>query len=203
MDIFKKLVVNIFIVGFLTSCNGQQKEIRQCDSSYKNAKFMIGKYGESSDKYFLLKALQSLDTSLKCETTKAESINLKITVYSLLEDYEGGLSFVDSLKTTDFSKPYERKMYSNIFRASKLSFKGDSIGSRIVYSQIASDIHLFLKNSKSDIFDKEALSSLFFVESKYLTKSEISKQLDTLKIKFPNDSNFIDMLMKQYVYSYP
>ena len=90
MNIFKQLVVNIFVVGFLTSCNGQQKEIKQCDSSYKNAKFMIGKYGVSSDKYFLLRALQSLDTSLECETTKAESINLKITIYSLLEDLRVG-----------------------------------------------------------------------------------------------------------------
>ena len=199
MYIFKKLAVFIFIIGFLNSCHGQQKITSQCDSSYQNAKLMIGKYGRSSDKYFLKKALQSLDTSLKCRDTKTESINLKITIYSLLEDYKDGISFVDSLKKTDFNQPYERKMFSNIFKASQLAFKGDSIRSKTVYFGIASDIRQFLKKSKVDIFDKETFSNLFFVESKYLTQSEISEQLDSLKMKFPNDSNFIDLLSKQYV----
>lgn len=191
--------INLLIISFFGSCNGQSNAIQQCDSSYKNANIMITNYGKSSNKEFLQKAINSLDTSLKCETTKAKSINLKITIYFLLEDYKSGSAFIDSLQITDFNKPYKKKMFSNIFKASQLNFIGDSAGSKLIYSNIVSDINQFLQKSSREILDKEAYGSLIFAESKYLTVSEISKQIDTLKMKFPNDSAFMDMLRKQYI----
>jgi len=106
---------------------------------------------------------------------------------------------VNSLQTRDFNRSYKKKMYSDIFKADQLNSNGDSTGGRLMYSNMALDINQFIKDSSSVNLDQEAYSSLFFVESKYLPTSEISKQLSDLKIKYPNDSAFVDMLTTQYV----
>ena len=160
---------------------------------------MVAKYGKTSDKYYLQKAINSLDTSIKCETTKDKSINLKITTYFLLKDYNSGLAFVDSLKMEDFNKAYKKELFRDLFKASRLEFIGDSAGSKLIYSHIASNINQVLQQTNSNILEKEAYGNLIFAESKYLPASEISKQLEALKIKFPTESNFIDILVKQYV----
>ena len=134
MNTFRQLAIIILIINFFSSCNGQSNSVQQCDNSYMDAKIMIGKYGKSSDTSFLQKALVCLDTSIKCDATKTESIELKITIYFLLKDYKGGIRFIDSLPLKDFNEAYKKKMFSDMFKADQFNSVGDSVNSKRVVS---------------------------------------------------------------------
>lgn len=190
---YKILFTKVFIVLLLASCKGQNKLDERCSESFNNAGKIMNSYAITYDKSNLRNALSSLDTSMNCKSTKLKSIDLKITIYSLLEDYENGAKFINSLGEDDFDKPYKKNFYAGIFKAEQLNSKGDTASGKSIYIQLQTTIKGLLQDSNKlkTLSKTDLYNSLVFVLSKYLSSSEIIMELNKLQNQFPQDSTLI------------
>jgi len=195
MQIVKKLWIVIFI-SMLESCSAQTDRVEDCEENYAKGRDFINKYAESYNKEYLYTALSLFDSSFLCKSTRFQSINSKIITYNLLRNYKEGSEYINSLQSEEFKKPYEKKINKELFDGYFLQSSGDSIGARTIFMQIASDLKTFLINKKSGDLEKDVLSTLIFIESKYFSVSQLKDELEELKGKFPNDKEFIDSLEK-------
>ena len=169
----KKLGSCILIILILSKCSAQSISIKECNASYRNASKMIVMYSNSYNKDYLKFAINSLDTSQVCESTKAKSIKLKISIYFLLKDYKSGELFLNSLSEETFDRPYKKKMYRDIFKASQLQTLGDTVESRIIYSNLDKYMQTYLKNSITGEIDKDACYAWVLIKAKYKAESII------------------------------
>lgn len=114
-NIFNYLLYGLFFVAF-ANCIGHSKR-DSCKISYKTARAVLNSYYHSNDQTELLTALEDVNRSMQCPETRAASIELKISLLSLLKRFREGYQFVDSLSGSDFEKSYKKKTYSNFFTA--------------------------------------------------------------------------------------
>ena len=189
----------VYLLILIVSCKSQTIQKQQCIDSYKNAKVELGNYAKSKSNLFLARALTCLDTAMQCNDIKQKSVDLKITIYNLLKDYQNGQKFIDSLSITDFDKPFKKRFYSSLFKAQYLQSIGDSAGGKVIYLENIEDLKLSLIESNTKKLNEEVCASLIFIESKIYSNDFLLSEIENLKSKFPEKTNFLDELSLTYI----
>lgn len=186
----------IVMITFLCSCNGQTGNKDVCKTNYISAKNKFNKFYTEKNPALLSDALKDVKKSLDCPETRMASIDLKISALSFLKEYNKAYEFIDSLAEKDFSKPYEKRMQYNYFKALDCESKLQNEDKKIYFDKAIAEIQNFIDNQKS--FDQEAYYNLFLVKSKILSPEQINKEIDNLKIKYPNDKDFFEALKESF-----
>lgn len=164
----------------LCSCKGQTS-LDVCIQSSQNAKSYLNKYYLEKDSSNLKKALYYTDQALKCEQTRFQSIERKVSILILLKKYKTGYEFIDSLKNKDFNKEYKKKMNYNFLKALEHDANADTLSAAKCFNEAITAINLYLKNNKNNSqIDKDAYYDLYFVKSKVLPIGQLEKELDSL-----------------------
>lgn len=186
----------ILIITFLCSCNGQTANKDVCKTSYINAKKKFNNFYTEKNPILLSDALKDVQKSLNCPETRSASIELKISALSLLKEYDNAYQFIDSLEEKDFSKPYEKKMQYNFFKALSYESKSKIADRDLYYNKALLEIQTFLNSQKT--IDQEAYYELFMVKSRLLSSEQISDEITILKIKYPADKVFFESLKESF-----
>ncbi|MEO6177904.1 MAG: hypothetical protein ABIP27_22300 [Flavobacterium circumlabens] len=186
----------IIIITFLCSCNGRTANKDVCKTSYINAKNRFNKFYTQKNPVLLSNALKDVQKSLNCPETRSASIELKISVLSLLKEYDKAYHFIDSLEEKDFSKPYKKKMQYNFFKALSYESKSKIADRDLYYNKALVEIETFVDSQKN--IDQEAYYELFMVKSRLLSSEQISDEINILKIKYPTDKIFFEALKESF-----
>lgn len=186
----------IMITLLLNSCNGQNRDKDVCKSNYIKAKGEISKFYVNNNKDLLSDALKDVQKAFNCPETRKASIELKISVLSLLKKYDVAYQFVDSLEEKDFSKPYKKKMQYDFLKGLNYESESKIVDRNIYYNKAILEIQTFVNNQKN--IDQEAYYDLFFVKSKILNSEQISDEINKLKIKYPADKDFFESLKESF-----
>lgn len=196
----KNTLFCLSIFALLTNCNGQSKQVENCQASYKSAELKLSKHVQNSNRALIKEAIEHLDTALKCKETRFKAIGLKITLLFILENNKEGYLFIESLGENDFAAKYKKKMYYNLFRALEYESQSDTANRNKLLKEIAIDIENYIQqeNLHDDKIDEEAYYDLFLVKSKMLSKERINQEIDFLRSKYPDKQNFFDVLKESF-----
>jgi hypothetical protein len=196
----KNTLSYLILFALFNSCNGQSKEVEICQVSYKNAKLKLGKYGQDSDKFLIKEAMKHIDTAINCKETRKKSIELKISLLSILKEYKNAYEFIDSLSEDDFLKKYKKTMQYNFFRALEDESKGDISGRNKYFLEIIKEIESNIKSeyATQKMIDEEAYYDLFFIKSKLLSKQEMKAEIGSLKKQYSDKEDFFDILKESF-----
>jgi hypothetical protein len=186
----------ILVITFLCSCNGQTGNKDVCKTNYINARNKFNKFYIEKNPVLLSEALQDVEKSLDCPITRPASIELKISVLYSLKEYNKAYQFIDSLEEKDFSKPYEKKMQYNFFKALDCEAKSQDEDKKKYFGIAILEIQNFINHQK--LIDQKAYYDLFLVKSKVLNEKQFNEELNNLKIKYPNDQDFFEVLKESF-----
>jgi hypothetical protein len=178
------------LVGMLLdSCrfNAENK----CTLLLQKANDNLYQFYISNDTLSLLMAKSYVD-SIDCNSFKYKVFSIKITLFSLLNEYSAGIEYIKTLNTADFDKEYQKNMYLKSFEAMYWEAQGDTVKSNNLYIEIIANIKSYLNNNA----DQEALVDLFSIKSKIETKSEILKEIELLKETGKYDNDFLNALVE-------
>lgn len=192
----RKIFTNILLITFLCSCNGQTGNEDVCKTNYINARNKINKFYTEKKTVLLSEALQDVEKSLDCQITRSASIELKIAVLYSLKEYNKAYEFINSLEEKDFSKPYEKKMQYNFFKALDCEAKSQDDDKKKYFGIAIMEIQNFINDQKS--IDQIAYYDLFLVKSKVLNEKQFNDELTNLKIKYPNGQDFFEALKESF-----
>ncbi|MDR1198826.1 MAG: hypothetical protein LBK94_07430 [Prevotellaceae bacterium] len=191
MAYFKRTLLYCFmLVGMLLdSCrfNAENK----CTLLLQKANDNLYQFYISNDTLSLLMAKSYVD-SIDCNSFKYKVFSIKITLFSLLNEYSAGIEYIKTLNTADFDKEYQKNMYLKSFEAMYWEAQGDTVKSNNLYIEIIANIKSYLNNNA----DQEALVDLFSIKSKIETKSEILKEIELLKETGKYDNDFLNALVE-------
>lgn len=125
---------------------------------------------------------------MQCDSIKAAVVDLKIRLLITLGKFKEGSKFIDSLQVSDFIYPYKKKLNHDNFIAGSFTSDNDTISRDKVLRQMASDLesYIYSNNLKSKEF-QEAFIDLTAIDS-----TASYHQIDSLKIKYPNEVKFLD-----------
>jgi hypothetical protein len=191
----KYILISFIFIGCL-ACS-QRKIHRgqtQCELLYQKAlvPWMQYQFESNPDTMLLYKSLKYLD-SINCSPVSHKVFKLKISILSLLNHYDEGISYAASFDSTYFDLPYESLLYNNYLRAMKASFMKDTIKAVDIYKGIAIDIQAYLdKHAPNDA----ALMELFEIKQKIESKEKLVDEVNDLKKQGEYDSLLLDMIIK-------
>jgi len=180
--------VYFLITLLLLSCNQNNKE-EKCEEQYNRAKDYLNEYYLTNNKDYLNLLRLTID-SINCDTFRYSLSGIKITLYLLMEDYESGIVYLDSLLPDKFAKPYSKNMYLNSFKALICEKDDNTICRNDYYKQIENEIEKYIR----DKIDKEALVDLYFIKSKIHGKEILLNEIDSLKTINQYDTDYLDVL---------
>ncbi|MGL5787899.1 MAG: hypothetical protein ACRCX4_13945, partial [Bacteroidales bacterium] len=103
--------------------------------------------------------------------------------------YREGVEFVNSLNSSDFSKPYQKNLFVNNFKA--LDCKDNRVKDSL-YTSTIRQINDYLLLNKDEV----ALFDLFMFKSKIQDTLETKREIDSLKYLNIYDSVFLNNLIK-------
>lgn len=187
----------LFFTLFFTSCKGQLKADDACMKKFKVARELA--YANSTRQSALDSALDLVNESVQCDSIRKAVVDFKITLLVSMKKYAEGISFIDSLNEKDFTFGYKQKFLSKGLQALEFNSKNDTIKQNLIYKEIANDIEQYISN-KHDIGSKEfteVYTDLFATKEKYLDASQINKDAEALKSKYPDKKSFFDFLKKE------
>ncbi|HJV77723.1 MAG TPA: hypothetical protein VJ602_05010 [Paludibacter sp.] len=183
----KSLIIAVFCILCL-NCRGESGD---CKSSYKKAT-------EKLNQYYIDGLSSHLDTALyyasqlnTCSEYKVRGVNLKLTLYMLSKKYEAGDKYVDSLFEKDFSRPYQKILYRNSFRALLLEKQNDIAGRDSCYNEIIIEIRKYIKKNP---LNKDAIADLFYTKINFEDRETVINEIDLLKSKKSYDKDFLEAL---------
>lgn len=199
MAVSSNFLVTISICVFINiiiGCHDKPAGIANCKVDLKKAADSLNSYYQSGKLSALEASLPFLQEPLECPETRPRAIEMKISIFVLLKEYENGYKFVDSVKDNDFSRPYKREMAMDYFRALEFESKADSIDKKKHLQLITHNIQDYIKRSASSdtAMDKEAYYDLYLIKSKLYPINELYKELDSLKTRYPGQIDFIESL---------
>jgi|SRR6185437_11856443 len=138
-------------------------------------------------------ALIILDRCMKCDSIKAAVVDLKIRLLITLGKFKEGSDFIDSLQVSDFTYPYKKTLNHDNFIALHFASNKDTINRDKVYQNMSAYLYNYIKNSnlKSKEF-QEAFIHLNALPRNSFDSILMTRQIDSLKIKYPNEIKFLD-----------
>jgi len=183
------------MVVFFGSCNSQTQNADGCNVHYKNAKSSLNSYYRSENKDLLGCALEEVELYSKCFGKTQKSVELKISLLSLLKEYKKAFEYVNSLKDSDFKCTYKREMNSNYFLASLSGSKSDTVNRNEYLNKSVLSVQRYIDNSKFSGIknNQKAFYDLFNMKSLILSKQTLVKEIEDLKGPYPNDIEFLDI----------
>lgn len=180
---------------YLCNCKAQIKT-NTCEQYYLNAKAQMNEYSKTADANYLSEAQKALDSSLSCNKIRKKVIERKIQNFILQEKYTEGAKFIDTLNIADFDLPYQKQMYINYLEGKNYESLRDKHKRDSVYKYSMSEIEKYIdiQHYKSFPLDSTVYYNLYFVKSRIYDSNLINKDIDSLKLKFPNDKTAIERL---------
>lgn len=193
-----KISFVIFLFGAsmqIYSCKGQVNKENGCYSNFSKAKKIA--YSSNTRISALDSALNLTNLMLNCDTVRRDAIELKATILTQLERFEEGIRFVDSLKASDFNYGFKKEYLSKLYKAFSLERKGELESSKNIYKEIDTYFSNYIKNNLLSVTEfKQVLIYQFEIKGRYITKNEINKQVDSLKLIYPDKSEFLNFLIQ-------
>lgn len=190
--IYKKIIifVQVSLCFLCISCKGQVISDEVCKENLSEA---LDKYNTymtlSQDEYLLKESLDYLGNSLLCENTKEVSVELKISILLILNQFVEGEKFILSLKEDDFKKPYKKQMYLYYFE-SKLCKEESCRLSKLKDIEIS--IEKYIEEKK--IFEEEVYYDLFLIKNELLSEDQFTEQISESIKQFPYYKDFFETL---------
>ena len=150
-------------------------------------------YKNPDNKASLDSALIIVNRCMKCDSIKAAVVDLKIRLLITLGKFKEGSDFIDSLQLSDFTYPYKKELNHDNFVALNFASNMDTISRDKVYKKMAAylDRYITSNNLKSKEF-QEAYIELNGLSEKFIDSTTFNRQLDSLKIQYPNEVKFLD-----------
>ena len=110
--------------------------------------------------------------------------------------YEPGVKFVTTLNNKDFDFTYQRQMIIDYLTGLHYGEIDDLNKKDSIFTKSISEIQNYIENQKGETFlsDSVPYYDLYFTKSRIYDSVKISKDIDSLKQKFPNDKDAIDRL---------
>lgn len=198
---YKLITILLYLIVVLfTSCNGQTQNLDTCNVHYKNAKSGLNSYYINENKSLLSSALKEVELYSKCFGKSQKSVELKISLLSLLKEYEKAIEYISSLEESDFKYSYKKEMNYNYFLALLSESKSDTIKRNRFLNNAILSVQKYIDNNKFPSIknNQEAFYDLFNMKNLILSKQSLVKQIDDLKTIYPNDIEFIDILRKTF-----
>jgi hypothetical protein len=194
---FKTNQVTVIILSSLifNSCRGQMTANDACATKFKKARDLV--YSNATRQSALDSALYLANECMQCGSIKQAVVDFKITLLVSMKRYREGISFIDSLKNSDFTYGYKKKFMAKGLQALEYDVNKDTINRNLVYKEMANDIEQYINEHKvsSKEFD-EAYTDLFAIKENYLDANQINEQIDLLKNKYPDKQSFFDFFKK-------
>lgn len=174
---------------FLNSC---KPHTNQCRSRFNKLTDFTNHYAISSRPSTLDSALILANQCMQCDSFRKSVIELKIRILISMNKYAYASKFVDSLDDNDFSYPYKKTSTKMSIRALAAN---DTSNRNIILRQETAYLKEYINTSNLDNREfEEVYLDLFDAESRFLDVNTIKLQLDALKEKFPEKSNFFEQL---------
>lgn len=98
----------LFFVLLFYSCNSQVNTKAVCEEKFKKARELVYGNLDAIRQSAIDSALSLVNESLQCENIKSSAIEFKIRLLISMHKYSQGISFVDSLKQSDFTYNYKK-----------------------------------------------------------------------------------------------
>jgi hypothetical protein len=160
----------------------------------------INEYYQLQQKNTLQDALSDLNKPLKCPETKKKSIELKISVLVLLNEFKWGSSFIDSLNDDDFTFPYKKQMNYDYLIALDYDANGDTIARNKLIYKIVENITGYIKQSgfSEENFSEDVFYDLLFMKNKIIKGEAFKKEIDSLENKYPYKTSFFEIFREGF-----
>ncbi|HXD78611.1 MAG TPA: hypothetical protein VN616_12425 [Puia sp.] len=197
-----KSLLHFFLIATAVfhSCSDQSGQISTCAIHLKNARIAFNSYVQNDNKSALSTSLNEIQGAMSCPGTRQPAIMLKISLLSLLNKFQQGADFVDSMATKDFKMPYQKEMYSKFFKAMVFDSKGDTVQRDKLFHEDASNIFNYIKREKlpKDSVNEDAIYDLFFIESRFLDSSLLAVKIDSVASLYSKNSDFFNALKSSF-----
>lgn len=200
MDFFKEInmkktaiILMVLILNLNTCSNSKNIEKLECERMYKQTLSMINNYYTTKDKQYLEKAQCFLDSMAFCNKEIQNKItNTQISLFFLLENYDKGIVFLDSIPQNHFEKSYQKMMYLDGLKAMQLkNMQCDTIQSVKYYEKIANKINEYVSQNPND---EDALYDYFMIKINIAPKGAILDEIDKRMKLEPDKADFFKAL---------
>ncbi len=191
--------IQVLLFLCINGCFGKSDNGKDCDLQFHESKKLLNHYYQSKDKNDLKLAMQKVDSSLSCSNTRTASIEIKLSILSLLKEYKQAYELVDSLPDRDFIqlKPYKKLMYSYYFKALYYKTISDTDNSRKYFNFSQKIIEKYISQSHyvDNNMDEDVYYDLFFIEAQYVSPEELSNEIHILQKQYPSHKDFFNLML--------
>jgi hypothetical protein len=189
----RSLALIFLIIGQILfySCHIAHDREIICYDNLKKATDLA--YENPDNKASLDSALIIVNRCMKCDSIKAAVVDVKIRLLITLGKFKEGSDFIDSLQVSDFTYPYQKNLNHDNFIALHFASNKDTINRDKVYKKMAAYLDNYITNNnlKSKEF-QEAFNDLNALPGNFIDSISLTRQIDSLKIKYPNEVKFLD-----------
>jgi hypothetical protein len=197
MKFFTRIYFCLYVCClFLSACQAQSGDNEKCVRGFKNAQKNLFNYYSNNNYKSLDSALLNIEQSALCTKTRVASVEIKISILLLMQKFEQGYKYVDSLNEKDFPLRYQKEISLNVFKAKKYESSKDTASSLKCYSEIAKVIQSYITQMQiSEGLDFEArYYDLFIFKAKCFSQKQIESEIDSLTKKYPKERDFFEVL---------
>ena len=189
----KSLALIFLLIGQILfySCHIAHDREIICYDNLKEATDLA--YKNPENKSSLDSALIIVNRCMKCDSIKAAVVDLKIRLLITLGKFKEGSDFIDSLQVSDFAYPYKKALSHDNFIALQFAANKDKINRDKVCKKMYAYLDNYITNNnlKSKEF-QEAFTDLNALPGNSIDSISMTRQIDSLKIKYPNEVKFLD-----------
>jgi hypothetical protein len=190
----KKLLYLYFMSVLSLGCSNGTGVLsdKDCQNNLSRANSYLNEYYIDGNEKCLNISLLIIDSVFNlCPENKEQTVSLKITLLTLLKNYDKGFEFVNTLEEEGFGKPYKRNMYLNTFKALSFEAKGDTIKRNVLFKELANEIESYVNINPTD---KSAITDLFFTKIRFTSKEIVIEEIDQMQENAEADNNFYEAL---------
>ncbi len=198
--LIKNLLLALTLVMFLGCSNGASTlSDKDCKDNLSRANSYLNEYYIDGNDENLNLSLSMVDSVFNlCPKNKGQFVSLKITLLTLLKDYDKGFEFVSTLEEEEFDKPYKRNMYLKTFKALSFETKGDTIQKDEFLKELANEIESYVKENPTD---KSSITDLFFTKIRFTSKEDVIEEINRMQENVATDKDFYEALKESIKFS--
>lgn len=175
----------------LTGCNKTSSTSdASCSDSLIAAQTYLSSYYATSEKQSLhssLRALKHIDAH--CPDFAKRTVELHVMVFTLLEQHAEGAAYIQRLDTADFSRPYQKSMHYNLFRARLAKQQGDTTAHATMIARDIQNIENFITQHKAD---EQAIYELYLLKLQAHPLVQVLNELETKRGSYQVSDEFIE-----------
>ena len=191
----KSFSLIFFLIGQILfySCHIPHDREIICHDNFKKASDLA--YNNPTNTAAFDSALIIVNRCMQCDSIKTAVVDLKIRLLITLGKFKEGSDFVDSLQSSDFAYPYKKELNHDNFIALNFASNKDTISRDKIFKKMAVDLEKYITDNtlKSKEF-QEAYIDLYSLKGNFTNSTEVNREIDSLKIRHPNDAKFFDFL---------